>query len=98
MRTKIKNSEKVVTLKIDLNRSARKYEQIINSVIGNIEDSILKPGDRLPSINEVSEEYYLSRDTVERAYVELRERGIVSSIPGKGYFVKQLPQGCDNIR
>jgi DNA-binding GntR family transcriptional regulator len=47
----------------------------------------LKIGDRLPSINEISAEYYLSRDTVEKAFNELRKKGIITSVKRRGYFI-----------
>lgn len=34
-----------------------------------------------------SEEFYLSRDTVEKAYNILKERNVISSIRGKGYYI-----------
>ncbi|GGE99597.1 GntR family transcriptional regulator [Hymenobacter cavernae] len=65
-----------------------KYKQIVQSVITDIERGILKKGDQLPSISELSSEYYLARDTVEKAYRELRERGFSTSVQGKGYYVQ----------
>lgn len=44
-------------------------------------------GDSLPSINELSRRYGVSRDTVFKAFSNLRERGIIDSTPRKGYFV-----------
>ncbi|RXK47541.1 GntR family transcriptional regulator [Aquirufa rosea] len=64
-----------------------KYQQLINSLLQDIEMGELKPGERLPSINEASEECYLSRDTVERAYTELHKMGAITSIFRKGYFI-----------
>ena len=64
-----------------------KYLQVVNAIISDIEDGILKPGERIPSINETSEMYYLSRDTIEKAYKELRERGIINSVRGKGNYI-----------
>jgi len=66
-----------------------KYIQVVNAVISDIEEGILKHGQRIPSINETSEMYYLSRDTVEKAYKELRERGIITSVRGKGNYICQ---------
>jgi hypothetical protein len=43
----------------------------------------------LPSINDLSYELEISRDTGERAYRQLKSLGIVQSIPGKGYFVAE---------
>ncbi len=64
-----------------------KYEQVIRFVLSDIESGIFRNGDRIPSINETSAEYEVSRDTVEKAYRKLRKRGILKSVPGKGYFV-----------
>jgi DNA-binding transcriptional regulator YhcF (GntR family) len=65
-----------------------KYKQIVQSVIMDIERGILRNGDQLPSISELSVEHYLARDTVEKAYRELRERGFITSVQGKGYYVQ----------
>ncbi|MBC8082534.1 MAG: GntR family transcriptional regulator [Hymenobacter sp.] len=65
-----------------------KYKQIVNSVITDIERGVLRNGAQLPSISEMSEEHYLARATVERSYRELRERGFITSVQGKGYYVE----------
>jgi DNA-binding transcriptional regulator YhcF (GntR family) len=65
-----------------------KYKQIVQSVITDIERGVLKKGDQLPSISELSGDYDLARDTVEKAYRELRERGFLTSVQGKGYYVQ----------
>ena len=36
-----------------------------------------------------SEEFYLSRDTVEKAYSVLKERNIITSIRGKGFYISR---------
>lgn len=64
-----------------------KYQQVINLIKSDIEQGIFKRGSRIPSINETSMDFYLSRDTVEKAYNKLREQGIIISVPGKGYYV-----------
>lgn len=75
--------------KLNVNTSDKtpKYKQIIQSIIADIERNVLKKNEQLPSISELSEEYYLARDTVEKAYRELRERGFITSVQGKGYYV-----------
>ena len=73
--------------RIDNNSRMPKYRQVVNTILSDIQNDLFKPGERIPSINETSEEYYLSRDTVEKAYRELSRRGIISSVPGKGYYV-----------
>lgn len=74
-------------IRIDSNSRIPKYQQIINSIIEDIEQGYFKVGQKIPSINEISEEYYLSRDTVEKAYNHLKERKIIVSAKGKGCYV-----------
>ncbi len=90
--------ENQVQVRIDSNSRIPKYQQIVNSIIEDIENNILKVGDKIPSINEISEEHYLSRDTVEKAYNQLKEKKIILSVKGKGYYVsKALLSSHTNI-
>lgn len=74
-------------LEINENSRIPKYKQIVDYIINNIASGKLKLDDKLPSINYLSEEFYLSRDTVEKAYNILKEKKVVTSIRGKGYYV-----------
>ncbi|WP_299046016.1 GntR family transcriptional regulator [uncultured Polaribacter sp.] len=76
-------------IKLDANSMVPKYMQIIDSIIYNITVGNVKIGDKIPSINKLSEEFYLSRDTVERAYSVLKKRKVVVSVHGKGTYVSQ---------
>lgn len=67
--------------------STPKYKQIINSIEELIISGSLKKGDQLPSINKLKQEQQLSRDTVLMAFNDLKNRGIVQSVVGKGYYV-----------
>ncbi len=77
-------------LRINHDSEIPKYKQVVNMIISDIETGIFKKGQRIPSINETSEELLLSRDTVEKAYVYLRKKGVISSVRGKGYYVNQV--------
>jgi DNA-binding transcriptional regulator YhcF (GntR family) len=79
--------ESLKQLKIDSESRMPKYRQIVNSIMEEIEKGTFRVGQRIPSINEISEEYYLSRDTVEKAYNHLKEKKIIVSAKGKGYYV-----------
>jgi DNA-binding transcriptional regulator YhcF (GntR family) len=74
-------------LTIDENSKIPKYQQVVDTIVSDIEIGMVKVGDKIPSINETSEEYYLSRDTVEKAYKILRRRGIITAVRGKGFYV-----------
>tara|TARA_R110002051_G_scaffold63132_5_gene114953 strand:+ start:67515 stop:68558 length:1044 start_codon:yes stop_codon:yes gene_type:complete len=74
-------------IKIDESSRIPKYKQIVDSIIYNISSGNFRIDEKIPSINSFSEEYLLSRDTVEKAYNILKERKIISSIRGKGYYI-----------
>jgi len=76
---------------ININASSRipKYIQVMDSIIKAINDKKLLMGDKIPSINAVSEMCNLSRDTVEKAYSLLRAQNIIVSVKGKGFYVTE---------
>ncbi|AWX43708.1 Arabinose metabolism transcriptional repressor [Flagellimonas maritima] len=74
-------------IKVDVNSRIPKYRQIVDSIMEAIGKGFLEKGEKIPSINEVSEECLLSRDTVEKAYGILRKQNIIESVKGKGYYV-----------
>ncbi|WP_103069193.1 GntR family transcriptional regulator [Aquimarina sediminis] len=75
-------------ISIEENLGLAKYKQIVLSIEKGLLDGVLKKGDKLPSINSIKNKFSVSRDTVLMAYSELKTRGIVQSIPGKGYYLK----------
>ncbi|QZK89174.1 GntR family transcriptional regulator [Flavobacterium sp. CHNK8] len=77
-------------ISIQNNKGIPKYQQIITSIEVALQQELLQKGDRLPSVNKVRLEFSLSRDTVLLAYDELKKRGIIYAIPGKGYYVKSV--------
>lgn len=78
---------------IAINEHSRKpkYRQIVDSIIDNIASGKLKINEKIPSINQFSEEFGLSRDTVEKAYNILKEQRIITSVKGKGFYVTRTP-------
>lgn len=77
-------------LTIDYFSATPKYIQLANSIIKAISEGKLEKEDVLPSINELSFEFEISRDTAEKSYKHLKEIGVLGSVPGKGYFVKTI--------
>lgn len=77
-------------LSIDYYSATPKYLQLANSIIKAIGDGKIKKDELLPSINELSFEFDISRDTAEKGYKYLKKLGILGSVPGKGYFVATI--------
>ena len=73
--------------KIDIDRTIPKYLQIVNAITGAIRLGKLKKGDHIFSINELSDEFLLSRDTVQKAYSLLRKKGVITAVRGKGFYI-----------
>src|SRR5258708_19864308 len=48
----------------------------------------IRKNDLMPSINELSFELEISRDTAEKGYKYLKKMGVLGSVPGKGYFIQ----------
>lgn len=67
-----------------------KYLQIYNAFLAAIESNQLEVKDVLPSINDLSIALDVARNTVERAYSQLKKFGVVDSIPGKGYYISNV--------
>lgn len=73
---------------IDILSVTPKYLQIANSIIKAVTNGKLQDNDILPSINEFSNELDVSRDTVEKGYRHLKKIGVLDSVAGKGFFIK----------
>lgn len=74
---------------IDEQSITPKYVQLINSILKGVEQGNIGKDYQLPSINDLSYELDISRDTAEKAYRQLKQLGVVGSVPGKGYFISK---------
>ncbi|MDR3080052.1 MAG: winged helix-turn-helix domain-containing protein [Streptomyces sp.] len=72
---------------IDPTKIAYIYMQVADYIAGQIADGTLSPGARLPGERALAEEYGVAFLTVRRAMKELRERGLVVTLPAKGTFI-----------
>jgi len=74
-------------LNIKFNSDIPKYQQLVNAINDALSNNSLTSGDALPSVNNVCNDYGLSRDTVFKAYTILKENRVIESVPNKGYYV-----------
>ncbi|WP_422404805.1 PSM export ABC transporter transcriptional regulator PmtR [Mammaliicoccus sp. JADD-157] len=65
------------------------YEQIKEQIKANILQGKVEPGTSLPSMRELASDLGVSLITTKRAYVDLEQEQFVTSIRGKGTFVKE---------
>ncbi|OFX14053.1 MAG: hypothetical protein A2Z18_06830 [Armatimonadetes bacterium RBG_16_58_9] len=66
------------------------YEYVIEQVKAHIADNDLRPGDRLPTENELAEKLEVSRSSVREAMKALQVMGVVSTRPRIGCVVRAL--------
>lgn len=74
---------------IDARSSTPIYEQIIEQIKENIMRGFLEPGEKLPSVREMSTLLTVNPNTVSKAYQELEREKAIETIRGRGTFVAQ---------
>lgn len=74
-------------ISIDEYSATPKYVQLTNSILSAIEAGHILKDDILPSICDISTQLEISRDTVEKAYRNLKNIGVLTSIPGRGFYI-----------
>ena len=72
----------------DWNDNQPIYIQLREKVIGLILDEVLKDGDALPSVRNVSAEYRVNPITVSKAYQTLVDDQLITKKRGLGMFVQ----------
>ncbi len=65
------------------------YEQIVYEIEREILNGNLKPGDKMPSVRNLSLELSVNPNTIQKAYTELERAEISISVHGQGRFVSE---------
>lgn len=68
-------------------------DQIIDSITNAIMDNSLKPGDRLPTENELAESFQVGKSSIREAIKVLQAVGIIEVRRGEGTFVANPVSG-----
>ncbi|WP_235960699.1 GntR family transcriptional regulator [Paenibacillus silvestris] len=63
------------------------YIQLKTYMMSQIQQGIWKPGDKIPSENELAEQFNVSRITVKNAMAAFVNQGLIYRIQGKGSFI-----------
>jgi DNA-binding GntR family transcriptional regulator len=63
------------------------YVQVADYIEAQVKAGKISRGQRLPSERDMGEQYGVAYQTIRRAMRELRERGLVESVLGKGTFI-----------
>jgi DNA-binding GntR family transcriptional regulator len=63
------------------------YVRVADWIEARIKSGELKSGSRLPPERELAQETGVAYDTIRRAAVLLRERGLIITVHGRGTYV-----------
>lgn len=67
------------------------YEQVAADLAELIRQGTFRPGERLPSVRQLSQRRKISITTVLQAYMRLEDRGLIEARPQSGYYVRLRP-------
>jgi GntR family transcriptional regulator len=73
--------------RLDAHSGVPVYRQLIDQVQGAIANSVLSPGDQLPTVRQVAVDLAINPNTVLRAYREMEIRGTLDTQQGTGTFI-----------
>jgi DNA-binding transcriptional regulator YhcF (GntR family) len=73
------------------------FKQIVDQILYMIEAGQLQDGDRLPSSRMLAASLHVNRNTVGRAYAELRDKGYVRSQRRAGMVVQGTAQARERV-
>lgn len=73
-----------------------KYKIFTDSIEENIQNGILKNGDKLPSARRIKKDYGITITTIQQGYDYLLFRGLVRNIPRVGYIVSLKSRNIQN--
>lgn len=83
-------------LELNLNTSSPIYAQLVSQIEQHIINAEYPNGLLLPSMNSLAAELNISKETVKKAYLILKARGLVEARQGKGFYVRS--SGQDRLR
>ena len=84
--------------KFEFNNKEPIYLQIVELVKKNIATGDLVPGDKLPSVREMSKDLGVNPNTLQRSYGELERLGITYTRRGMGSFISEGDNSMNNLK
>jgi GntR family transcriptional regulator len=65
------------------------YRQLIEQVRSAVARGKVEPGERLPSVRQLSRDLVVNPNTIARAYTELEREGMLITQQGRGVFIAE---------
>lgn len=77
-------------IQLDLKDPRPIYEQIKSKIKDLIINGALKPEDKIPSVRELAQILTINPNTIQKAFKDLENEGIIYAVKGKGNFIAPL--------
>jgi DNA-binding GntR family transcriptional regulator len=74
---------------VDYDSPTPPHQQVAEIIRARIRSGALQPGDRVPGITGMMQEFGIARTTAGKVLAVLREEGLITVTPGWGSFVSQ---------
>ena len=74
------------------------YEQLFNGIARLVSSGELSPDEKLPAVREVAKQFGINPNTVQKAYAQLEQSGLIYSIPAKGSYVSGEKAAADAVK
>lgn len=63
------------------------YEQLVQQLRHQIATGLLMPSEPIPSVRQLSIELGVNPNTIQKAYRQMEQEGLIYTVSGKGSFV-----------
>ncbi|MEV6285528.1 winged helix-turn-helix domain-containing protein [Kribbella sp. NPDC051770] len=83
---------------IDLSDPRPPFKQVANALRAAILTGKVKPGEKLPSQNELATQYGVARMTIQQSLRILRDEGLIVSRVGSGVYVREQADQAVGLR
>ncbi|GAB2752872.1 TetR/AcrR family transcriptional regulator C-terminal domain-containing protein [Amycolatopsis magusensis] len=74
------------------------YARIVDEIRQRIESGTLKPGDRVPSTRQITQDWGVAMATATKVLTTLRREGLVRAVPGVGTVVRTTEVPAPPVR
>ena len=74
------------------------YEQLYSGIARLISTGELKPEEKLPAVREVAKQFGINPNTVQKAYAQLEQAGLIYSIPAKGSYISDKKETAAAVK
>lgn len=74
------------------------YEQLFRGIARLVAAGELSPNEKLPAVREVAKQFGINPNTVQKAYAQLEQAGLIYSIPAKGSYISDRKETAAAVK